>query len=275
MGFTNLGKICWRAFTTSINKQINNKIRILQFLYDKIPVGCEMNKRMANYDSTCQACNNETETVLHMFQCINWDYVDWCQVLFRKLHLLCQRLELNPILIEILMDRITAGFDNENLDITAYSMQYAFLVQDQNSIGWINYFEGLWTSQWIIDQDIYLGETKRQHAWISTIVSFFWANWLELWMLCNGYHHGKETETKKKRRKEILSYQLEKLYLLKNEIKVEDRTIYRHLLVENLQESPHCIQALVNIYSPVIQLSMEELKQKTKTNDIREYYIRN
>ena len=82
----------------------------MQLLHDKLPVGYELNKQMSTYDSTCQACQKDTETVQHMFQCTNLDYLAWRQAFFRKLVSLGQKIGMDLGLLDIMVNGMECGF---------------------------------------------------------------------------------------------------------------------------------------------------------------------
>ena len=81
---------------------------------------------MDTYDPLCQACREEPETTIHMFQCTNEDYVNWRTSFFKQLASIIQHQNLSEDMKDVFTEGIQMGFKGEKLDPVDYALEMHF-----------------------------------------------------------------------------------------------------------------------------------------------------
>ena len=148
-------------------------------MHDKLPLGHERNKSIETYDPQCQACQEERETTLHMFQCTHEDYEQWRSSFFKQLVTILDHHRINEDMKEALTDGIKSGFNDEEMDSADYAIELHYLIQSQNDIGWLNLFKGLWSKQWLTAHEEYCENMKLPHSenWTISVTHLCWTMW--------------------------------------------------------------------------------------------------
>lgn len=144
--------VVWPSFSSTLHIQINNKYSILQFFHNKLPLGHKQQKWLPTFNGKCQACILSEATFQYRVDCPNSDYTVCKYAFFQKRVSQCQKLQLDPMLMEIYVDELHAGFTNQSLVVENYPDSYSSLIMDQNNIRWFKGFKGLWTGIWLEKQ---------------------------------------------------------------------------------------------------------------------------
>ena len=124
---------------------------------------------------------------------------------------------LRDLIIDVL-DRAMAG---RPISVTG---TYEQSLRSQERIGWRAMLHGYWSVEWQreyihgyqvpIDEDT-KARTLRTAAmvlWQKRMIQTTWTQMLELWTLRNGECHGRNTETKEKAQREVLTNEIQLLY---------------------------------------------------------------
>lgn len=262
-------------FPSALYKHCAIKTQILQLLHNKLPIEHEQKKWMNTYDSSCQACKSKEETMLLMFQCDHNDYNNWRHSMLRKLLTKCKAIGLVENLKKILFEGIDWDFNEETLDLAEYNLKFHFLIESLNDTGWLNSFEGLWSTQWHTMQEEESADTKKlTDTCAITLTLLMCAEWYKLREIRNGHHHGLEKESKNKRLKEKLAYKMHNLYAKKNKVLAMDCNLFAEELGSHLTKLIFHMKTWIALNEPIIQLSMEAKKKVEKSKDLRTFFTK-
>jgi hypothetical protein len=268
----------WNAHSQALNKHYTRRKRIIQFIHNKLPTGSEMKKRLPTYDDLCHACLAAVETNNHLLECANCDYALWRVSLQRGLTTLCNSLQTDPVLVDLLASGIDSASNSRPFPLPDLSQVYLDLIQSQTKIGWTNLFRGHLSTSWTSLQHAHLlsiGETNqklRANLWAGKIISFIWDKWFDLWLLRNTYHHGKTSAEKEVQKIAKTKSVLEYLYSFKNKVEYQNRDLFRDTLELHLEE-PVSRQALwVKLFRQIILDSKNRLSASTK-EDICHHFL--
>jgi hypothetical protein len=147
---------------------------------------------------------------------------------------------------EIIMQGLTAAIEQgkDKVEDTDISFKPSGInkhaLQEQNAIGWTNFYEGRISKKWEHVQRNHYQKKKMKksdpHIWAMTIITAMWQGFLQLWEDRNDNQHGREQNDKISKERHILLGKLKHLYVQKDIIDPEDQKIY-HKPVQEWEEA--------------------------------------
>ena len=131
--------INWPAHATALNNNYHRKKRIIKLIHNQLPTGAIMKRRLPTYDDLCKACNSSVETNLHLLCCPHSDYHLWRISVSQGIASLCNALDTDPVLTDILLLGLKASAQRIHQHTRSLSTKYQELSDDQEAIGWGNF----------------------------------------------------------------------------------------------------------------------------------------
>ena len=162
-----------------------------------------------------------------------------------------------------------------------YPEKYQELILAQNKIGWINLYQGKWSSEWSQLHTIYAANGQVHttvtdgNIWVQKCGRHLIERWLVLWRLRNHERHGATQEERKAKLEATLLHQLEEYYNLRQTVVPFDRQLLfpyenaeTHLQASKDLES---LQEWILDHQPLAHASAQQALQNTihGTQDIR------
>ena len=136
-------------------------------------------------DNKCPRCRS-IETAKHVYMCQDDAVVvQWVKEL-KDLSSLLEDLNTCPAITAIIVPNLDIMYNGGHHDISSP------LAAQQNSIGWQNFFEGLWHHGWVDMQRKFLQDRNIKasaSAWGRTILDRFWAIHFRMWQNRNAVEH--------------------------------------------------------------------------------------
>lgn len=149
------------------------------------------NTHVARYDpyrlSTCPRCHNAQEDRDHILRCPESD--DWFDFMLQAIRRSMQLQLTDPTLTYILCTGLQEWRMNQPSTLRNLSEIYQDLVNEQQTLGWRQIFNGRWSKRWTqIQQEYYDShqiQSKTGARWAKRILLGIWEHWEKPWQVRN------------------------------------------------------------------------------------------
>jgi hypothetical protein len=148
----------------------------------------------------------------------------------------------------LLLNGLDAWFHDVSLDKTKYPRLFHRLIEEQNTLGWRQIFQGRLTKEWARLQDSHLREIKAHSnsktgtLWTSNIITTVWKTFFTMWEARNAVVHGADSSTRHKKRRDHAAIALRHLHTKCDDVLATDRSLF-------ISESPDVLNHWVNTHT--------------------------
>ena len=194
--------------------------------------------------------------------------------MFRTLRKLMEKTETHIQVQEIILQGIKAAITEgiETVDDNQLSFQPSGIIQsalqEQNEIGWTNFYKGRLSKKWEQVQQQHYNQTKPKkadtHRWATSIISTMWQGLLLMWEDRNDDQHGRDTIEAAVKERDILLNKIHQLYTQKESFDPEDRRLYHKPEEQWKEETSKKIREWINLAEPLTK----NTKKKTRTRKV-------
>jgi hypothetical protein len=167
-----------------------------------------------------------------------------------------------------LIDGIQSYLSQTPFDSTEYPAEYQGLIREQNTIGWVQIFQGRLSTSWQrIQQYHYSGlkpiKGRDGASWSRNIISFIFAEWVLLWESRNNSVHGDDTTSRAQAKHNQAIRELETVYSYRDQVLQRDRSFYFATLDLHREQPTKSIRQWLNTYRDLLIHSLKEAKVKS------------
>ena len=228
--------IWWEVQKRLLSKlKFNDRTRITKFVNQILPSNSKLHQQDKQHPSKCPSCN-ESETNNHISACNNPRRAKLRNNMLRTLRKIMEKtathIQAQEIILQGIKAAITHGIeivDNNQLSFQPSGIIWSAL-QEQNAIGWTNFYKGRMSKKWEQVQQQHYNQTKPKeadtHRWATSIISTLWQGLLLMWEDRNDDQHGRDTIESAAKEWDILLNKIHQLYTQKESIDPEDRRLY-------------------------------------------------
>jgi hypothetical protein len=144
------------------------------------------------------------------------------------------------------------------------SSPYKTLIDQQNAIGWDHFLRGKLSA----------GMIKQSEGWKVLLIRLMATSSYTLWDSRNQSRHGSDAATKAQLLKEQTQRELQCLYLLRDQVLIQDQLIFCPTIQQHLEESVPQQCSWLTHYKKLIVHSVKVAKAqaKLKTHQIQRYF---
>jgi hypothetical protein len=141
-------------------------------------------------------------------------------------------IQTQEIILQGLTNAILHGTDKLDLSKISFTPQGTLnqALQDQNKIGWTNFYKGRLSKKWEQVQKAHYSNTKATKAdpykWETLVITAMWEGFLQMWENRNNDQHGRDTTDAISKEREKLLKKTRQLYEQKESIDPEDQRLY-------------------------------------------------
>ena len=170
---------------------------------------------------------------------------------------------------------LLAGWSNTQPDLSRFSLMFHSLIQTQKTIDWFALSKDFWSTEWNKLNIFFTPQTQSKidsKMWSEPVLALLWSKILDFWEIRNKHNHGCDSARKSYLLRERTISKFIYLYSLRSQVCSDDQTFFSQDFNTLASASTSTIQVWIRIYGPLIKLSMKQLKQNTKTRDIRSYF---
>jgi hypothetical protein len=123
---------------------------------------------------------------VHILRCPHQSRRKWRKDLLSSLKERCYTIKTFPHLVDFILDGIWSWFENQTIHPADYPAGYPKLLQQQETIGWIQFFQCPILMQWAqLQHDHYDGfppiKGSDGTSWSRNILSLILSHWNLLW----------------------------------------------------------------------------------------------
>jgi zinc-binding in reverse transcriptase/Endonuclease/Exonuclease/phosphatase family len=266
--------IDWDQFSAVYKKYPRHKTFFSKFGWKKLPVAGRLFKRHPSYDHRCPNCHQDHEDDDHLFRCHHESRRQWRSTL---LGAITDRFGdfLDPDLLAIIRLGLGAYFQGSSPNFssrfpTGYSSTpYKSLIDQQNAIGWDHFLRGKLSTEWSKSQYFYARRynmLKQSEGWMYSLIRLLATSSYTLWDSRNQSRHGTDAQTKAQLLQAQTNRELHCLYLLRDQVLVQDRKIFRATLHQHLDESLQQQRTWITHYKKLIVHSVKVAKAQARLN---------
>ena len=258
-------KVDWTVHGRAINRHHTRKTVIVKMLHDILPVGTMVNRYNNINILGCSTCHCEKEDCKHLYICPLRDR--WRFSTHFNLRMKMQKLDTDQKLATIALAGLWCFIHNRDFHLANIPVGYEKLIAEQNEIGWDNFMKGRISNEWITKQQQHLQSkeliTTRNNGttWATTIISTIWTDWIKLWEMRNEDRHGKDKTAQAKAERETIIRQVLALYEKACDIHQDDVAIFNIPIEEMAKRETANIFSWMQIWEPLIEMSIEKQKQ--------------
>ena len=139
--------IDWETHSQAISRNNPKRVHLIKLVHDILPTNHIAHHYIPERLPKCPSCACEKENRDHIYQCPHRDRSTWRRKTLIAIRKVCETLQTDPVLTDILSDGLKACF-NSFLIQNNYSSSYDKLVDEQNTIGWRQLFNRRPTKEW-------------------------------------------------------------------------------------------------------------------------------
>jgi hypothetical protein len=182
--------------------EFNDQIRITKFVNHILPSNSKLHQQDKQHPLKCPLCN-EIETNNHISACTNPRRAKLRNKMLRTLRKTMEKTETHIQVQEIILQGIKAAITEgiKTVDDNQLSFQPSGIIrsalQEQNAIGWTNFYKGRLSKKWEQVQQQHYTQTKPKkadtHRWATSIILTMWQGLLLMWEDQNHNQHGRDT----------------------------------------------------------------------------------
>ena len=184
-----------------------------------------------------------------------------------------ETLNLQPTLMMILHDGAVGYLQcRDHLDPLKYPSQYRPLIQQQNTIGWLNFLQGRWSNEWKrlqfqYNQSLPPPKTKKdkqkqgkaQKNWTVTMIRQIWDSIYTLWEQRNKDLHGSDTQSQYNVKRQLYTREIQHYYELKHTYPSHLQTnVFNTPLETLLQKKNYELYNWIELWTEVLDSNTEE-----------------
>ena len=145
---TTLDLVDWEAHGIAV-RGAPHPVTVVKMLHNLLPVGARICHYHPRHSKYCPSCKSQPETTPHFYQCKCPSRKAWRTSFIKMILDTSETLNLQPTLMMILHDGAVGYLQcRDHLDPLKYPSQYRPLIQQQNTIGWLNFLQGRWSKEW-------------------------------------------------------------------------------------------------------------------------------
>ena len=264
--------VWWEVQKRSLSKlEDNDRTRITKFVNKILPSNSKLHQQDKQHSSKCPSCN-EIETNHHISACSNPRRTQQRNNMFQTVKKAMEKTSTHIQAQEIIMHGLKAAVTQgiEKVDNTELSFEPSGIIklalQEQNNIGWTNFYKGRMSKKWEQVQQQHYKKTKPKktdtHRWATSIILAMWQGLLLIWEDRNNDQHGRDTNEKFGKEREKLLQKIDQLYTQKESIDPEDRRLY-HKPVENWNEETNKkMREWINLAEPLTRPTTKTGKRR-------------
>ena len=162
---------------------------------------------------SCSLYRTPNEDFHHILKYLHPSRSKWRDNLILTLTKLCHSLRTDPTLMAILITGLKSWMSTTPFHQADFPPEYQTLIQEQSSIGWVQFFQGRISLRWAeIQQWHYNGFPKVRgrdgSSWSRKILHHIFTHWNKLWETRNTDLHGLINLRKQEQQKNKLSANL-------------------------------------------------------------------
>jgi hypothetical protein len=249
------------------------------------PTGKYAHRNDPHEPAGCPACDCESETNDHLFQCQAKSRQDWQQSTIRMLSRDIGDPLVDPTLNMILIDGVSSIFQSANgqLNKIKYPQVYHKLIEDQNKVGWSHIFRCRWVKEWRRQYTRWATATclsrpsLEAQKWLESKGKLILSQWWVLWKIRNAERHRRDDAQFTLNLRLVVESKLEELYSKRTQMMRIDHDIFPY---SNAQEHIANETSIPAIHDwcldngPAIQASCTQAQRLgvAGTGDIRSYF---
>jgi hypothetical protein len=158
------------------------------------------------------------------------------------------------------------------------------IVQEQNSIGWSQIFNGRFSGEWGRLQDEYYArlDTNQRNKymtgdrWQVTIISCIWDEWYKLWELRNKDLHGADEASRHAAARLEVERTLDDIYAMREHLDPGVRTLLRGDVAEHREESVRTTRNWIAVHGQLFSDNVRRATERANRGmrSIRSYFGR-
>jgi hypothetical protein len=170
-------------------------------------------------------------------------------------------IQTQEVILQGLTDAILHGADKLNLTKISFTPTGSLnqALQDQNAIGWTNFYKGRLSKKWEQVQKDHYRKTKATKAdpykWATSVITTMWQGFLQMWENRNDDQHGRDNIDAISKEREKLLKKTRQLYEQKESIDPEDRRLYHKPVEAWENETNKKIRGWINLAEPLTKTS--------------------
>jgi ribonuclease HI len=229
-------QIDWDSHMRAVNSfRQQHQTFLTKFLSKWLPVGKQTSRYdPTTYSSRCPSCDCPVEDFDHAFRCPARK--GWQSTLRQALLKHLDRTDSDPILTDLLIEKLHHWFQETETPPTTRFDQYQQLVDSQTAIGWDQLIFGRWSQLWTHHQLEFLKRnnkpiTNTNHGtgWASSIIQIIWSHCRDEWLCRNEALHGNDHKARKSARTTKAQFKIRSLYTLRSQCSpyVQSHWFYR------------------------------------------------
>jgi hypothetical protein len=264
--------VWWEAHRRSLTKlEDNDRTRITKFVNRILPTNTKLHQQDTQHSTKCPSCN-EPETNDHVSACEHPDRAKLRKNMIRTVRKTMDKtntsIQTQEVILQGLTDAILHGADKLDLTKISFtptgSLNYA--LQDQNAIGWTNFYKGRLSKKWEQVQKDHYRKTKAAKAdpykWATSVITTMWQGFLQMWESRNDDQHGRDNIDAISKEREKLLKKTRQLYEQKESIDPEDRRLYHKPVATWENETNKKIRDWINLAEPLTKTSKKTTRKK-------------
>ena len=283
-----IGTINWTAHGSCLRHQIKRKTHFTKYVHGILPTG-RIVHRNDQVRNKCPLCKTEVEDWNHILKCSHPSRESWRLSMLEQLQTKSKTWKTRPALQRVLHDAIKGWLQSADLigfllPTAPYPIELHRLINQQNLIGWHHILLGRFTNEWATLQDNFFirineEERRKKHKrtgqkWQTTMISWLWDQWWELWISRNKDVHGADTAARAKAATREVHRTLRELYDLKNRVETPLKSLFFPTLQEHLDQPTWVNQNWISIHSALIRDNVKQVTTRAKAGmrSIRSYF---
>ena len=258
--------IDWEAHGISVRNHYHRKHFITKFLHNWLPTGSLTSRYDQKYAAKCPSCEEEFEDREHFLRCIPRQ--QWQQDLKTDLKKEASKIQTQPELLDILLEGLSAWFEDRQPAFNFQSVKYNALISRQNKAGWDQILYGRFVIDWRNIQDEHLHSmhnTKQQQTgrtWVTKTTKLIWHQIYTTWEIRNDTLHGIDQSSIEVARLERAMRETEALYEVKTDVLPRDYDLFYTTIDEHYEHetTSRGLRQWIHTWKPVI---LQSIKQAT------------
>ena len=249
--------IWWEANKRTLSKlEDNDRTRITKFVNRIVPSNAKLRQQDKQHSSKCPSCT-EAETNNHVSECTNPRRTKIRNNMLRTVRKTMEKSETHIQAQEIILHGIKAAVTQgtDKIDEAKLSFRPSGIIrialQEQNEIGWTNFYKGRISKKWEQVQQSHYNRIKPKKAdtnrWATANISAMWQGFLLMWEDRNDDQHGRDNIETAVKERELLLQKVHQLYNQKESIDPEDRRLYHKPAAQWEEETNKIIREWIKI----------------------------
>ena len=280
--------INWKAHGTCLRRQIKRKTHFTKYVHGILPTG-RIVHRNDQVRNKCPCCKTNVEDWNHILKCNHPSRETWRTNLLLQLQKKCNTLKTRPVIQRVLHDGLKGWLESENLigyslSPALYPVEVHRLIHQQNLIGWHHILLGRHTSEWANLQDnfyIRINEEERRtkhkrtgQKWQTTLTTWLWDQWWELWVSRNKDLHGADAVARAKAATREVHRTLRELYDLRNRVDNSLRPLFFPTLQAHMDQPTWVTQNWISLHASLIRDNVKHATARAKAGmrSLRSYF---